>query len=210
VSPRFAGKRCLVAGKGEVADAVRARLAGEGAEVAWISQDALTSERDVQAAVEKAAGALGGVDVLVTAFHHREDRPFLDLDEKAWQRSLHTNLKLPFLVGREVAKLMAAAGQGTIVHVTSDVAARPGPGTAAYAASKAGLNLLSLGMALDLAPQAVRVCTVAASEDGTAAPGGNPPRAEDTAAAVAFCASPDASYVLGSTFYLNGPLPSRG
>ncbi len=88
-------------------------------------------------------------------------------------------------------------------HVGSDVALRPGPGTAAYAAAKAGVHLLATAMALDLAPDGIRVCCVAACEDSE-------PTAEDVAASVAFCASDEASYVLGSTFFLDGPLPYRG
>jgi NAD(P)-dependent dehydrogenase (short-subunit alcohol dehydrogenase family) len=70
-------------------------------------------------------------------------------------------------------------------------------------AAKAGVHLLATAMALDLAPDGIRVCCVAACEDGE-------PTAEDAAASVAFCASDEASYVLGSTFFLDGPLPYRG
>ena len=99
---------------------------------------------------------------------------------------------------------MAGRG-GVIVHVGSDVALRDEPGTAAYAAAKAGVHLLTTGMALDLAPDGVRVCAVAAPESAGDGLGDG-----DLAAAVAFCASDEASYVLGSTFFPGGLMPFRG
>jgi NAD(P)-dependent dehydrogenase (short-subunit alcohol dehydrogenase family) len=198
-----------VAGSGAAAEAVAERLRIDGATVsALVSDAALASDTGAAAAVERAIGELGGLDVLVTAFHERVDCPFLDIDDESWERALDGNLKCAFLVGREAARAMAASG-GVIVHVGSDVAARPGPGTAAYAAAKAGVHLLATVMALDLVPSGVRVCAVAACEDGAELPGGGAVGPEDVAAAVAFCASDEASYVLGSTFYPNGPLPVR-
>jgi NAD(P)-dependent dehydrogenase (short-subunit alcohol dehydrogenase family) len=206
VTPRLAEKRCLVAGRGAIADAVERRFLADGASVRVLDDDPLVLAREDGAlgAVEQAASDLGGVDVLVTAFAEREDRGFLDLDDASWERTLAANLKAAFLVGRAAARMMASGSGGVVVHVGSDVGAQPGPGTAAYAAAKAGVHLLTTVMALDLVSDGVRVCCVAAAErrpDG--------PTADSTAAAIAFCASEQASYVLGSTFYLDGPLPVR-
>jgi NAD(P)-dependent dehydrogenase (short-subunit alcohol dehydrogenase family)/predicted choloylglycine hydrolase len=205
VTDRFAGKRCLVAGSGEGADAIAARLEAEGGRVVRLAGD-LATDTGSRAAVMDASSRLGGPpDVCVTAFAVREDRPFLDLDDEVWERTIDENLKGAFMVGREAARAMVGAGGGVIVHVSSDVAARPGPATSAYAAAKAGVNLLTIVQALDLAPDGVRVCAVAAPDDGAEPPGSAALGADDLAGAVAFCASDEASYVLGSTFYLNGP-----
>lgn len=210
VTNRFDGRRCIVAGRGVTADAVAERLRDEGGQVHRLDGDPamLSSEAGAVAEVERAILDLGGVDVLVTAFSTRDDRSFLELDDEVWQRTLDENLKSAFLVGRECARSMVEAG-GVIVHIGSDVGARPGPATAAYAAAKAGVHLLATVMALDLAPDGVRVCAVAACEDGSEGPSLTVPGPEAVAAAVAFCASSEASYVLGSTLYLNGPLPVR-
>jgi 3-oxoacyl-[acyl-carrier protein] reductase len=209
---RFEGSRCIVAGRGAVADAVASRLEAEGGAVARLAGEPLelASDAAAAAAVREAVDGLGGVDVLVSAFCERQDAPFLSIDDGAWERTLDANLKAAFLAGREAARAMVAAGSGVIVHVGSDVGARPGSGTAAYAAAKAGVHLLTTCMALDLAPDGVRVCCVAASEDGGAPPSSSVAGPADVAAAVAFCASGAASYVLGSTFFLAGPLPVRG
>ena len=211
VNRRFEGRRCLVAGRGEAAEAIAARLETEGGAIARLAGDPseLATDDGASAAVERVLSELGGLDVLVTAFCEREDAAFLSIGEDAWQRALDGNLKAAFLVGRECARAMVASGAGVIVHVGSDVGARPGPGTAAYAAAKAGVHLMTTCMALDLVPDGVRVCAVAACEDGSEAPGRSELGPEDLAAAVAFCASDSASYVLGSTFFLNGPLPVR-
>jgi NAD(P)-dependent dehydrogenase (short-subunit alcohol dehydrogenase family) len=211
VNERFEGRRCLVAGRGEAAEAIAARLGAEGGVIARLDGEPaeLASDDGAVAAVQQTLSELGGLDVLVTAFCEREDAGFLSIEEDAWQRALDRNLKAAFLVGRECARHMVVSGGGVIVHVGSDVGARPGPGTAAYAAAKAGVHLMTTCMALDLVPDGVRVCGVAACEDGAEAPGPSGLGSEDVAGAVAFCASDAASYVLGSTFFLNGPVPGR-
>jgi NAD(P)-dependent dehydrogenase (short-subunit alcohol dehydrogenase family) len=146
----------------------------------------------------------------VTAFASREDRPFLELEPELWTRTIDENLKSAFLVARECARWMVERGAGVIVHVGSDLAARPGPATSAYAAAKAGVHLLTTAMALDLAPDGIRVCGVAACDGGGEVPAPAGLGADDVATAAAFCASDEASYVLGSTLFLSGPLPVRG
>lgn len=209
---RHEHRRCLVAGRGELAEAVAARLREEGGTVVLLAEDAssLASDDGASAAVASALGRLGGLDVCVTAFSNRSANSFLEIDDQEWVRCIDENLTCAFTIAREAARAMLASGGGVIVHVGSDVAARPGPGSAAYASAKAGLQLMSTCMALDLSLDGVRVCAVAAPEDGAGAPHGELLGPKDTAAAVAFCASDEASYVLGSTFFLNGPLPVRG
>jgi NAD(P)-dependent dehydrogenase (short-subunit alcohol dehydrogenase family) len=208
---RFGGKRCVVAGSGVGADAIAVRLEAEGGSVDHLPTPAgeLASDAGARAALAGATVRLGGTPaVCVTAFAVRDDRPFLEIDDESWERTIDENLKSAFLVGREAARAMVEAGGGVIVHVSSDVAARPGRGTAAYAAAKAGVNLLTTVQALDLAPNNVRVCAVAGSGGGES--DSATPSPDDLAGAVAFCASDEASYVLGSTFYLDGPVPIRG
>lgn len=207
---RFVDLACAIGGDGLVADAIALRLEREGGRVArLIPAGELGDHEAGVASVADAAAALGGLDVLVTAYHERSDRSFLQLDDETWQRTLDANLTSAFVAAQHAARIMVGAGHGVIVHVGSVVGARPGPRTAAYASAKAGVHLLAMAMALDLAPDGVRVCAVAAPEsasnelDQSLGP-------EDVSAAVAFCASADASYVLGSTFYLDGPLPVRG
>ena len=149
---RYESRRCIVAGSGTVAEAVVQRLRSEGGAVAALAHDpsALVTDAGASAAVAAAVAGLGGLDVCVTAFVHRCDAPFLEIDDAEWVRCIDENLTCAFTVAREAAREMLARAGGTIVHVGSDVAARPGSGSAAYAAAKAGLQLMSTGMALDL------------------------------------------------------------
>jgi NAD(P)-dependent dehydrogenase (short-subunit alcohol dehydrogenase family) len=209
---RHEHRRCIVAGRGALAEAIAERLRQEDGTVVLLPQHAATLATDegAAAAVASAVDELGGLDVCATAFASRTDVSFLEIDDEQWVRCIDENLTCAFTVAREAARAMLARSGGVIVHVGSDVAARPGSGSSAYAAAKAGLQLMSTSMALDLSLDGVRVCAVAAPEDGAGTPHGEQLGPADTAAAVAFCASDEASYVLGSTFFLNGPLPVRG
>ena len=154
--------------------------------------DALATDPGARGALKAALDVLGGLDVLVTAFSTRSDRTFLDIGDD-WQRVLDENLTCAFLVAREAARWMADAGGGVIVHVGSDVAARPGPNTASFAAAKAGLQLMMAGMALDLAPLGVRVCSVSVPDGRVGGLGSFSLGDDDVASAVAFSASDKAS-----------------
>jgi NAD(P)-dependent dehydrogenase (short-subunit alcohol dehydrogenase family) len=199
-----------VAGVSILADAIVARITAEGANCVQMTESpgALATDQGAEAALKRVVEALGVLDVLITAFYTRVDRPFLDIGEE-WQQVLDENLTCAFLVAREAARCMTGAG-GVIVHVGSDIAARPGPGTASFAAAKAGVQLMTMSMALDLAPLGIRVCSVAAPAERGTSLGCFSPEDEDIASAVAFCASDSASYVLGSNLSLTGPLPFRG
>jgi 3-oxoacyl-[acyl-carrier protein] reductase len=141
--------------------------------------------------------------VLVTALDVRHEAPFLDLTDEAWTEVLDGTVKAAFLASQDAARAMRDAGGGVIVHVTSDLPLRPPRGAAAHAAAQAALQMMSTTMALDLAPDNVRVCAVAAPESDTDVTD------EDVAAVVAFCASGEASYVLGSVFHPGGGAPVR-
>jgi len=213
VAARFADRCCLIAGTGPVADAILSRFRAEGASAASVASDSsvpLSSDEQARSIVADAARELGGLDVFVTAANFRDDHDFLTVTDEDWERTLDINLRTPFLLSREAARLMVAAGGGVIVHVGSELGADPGPGSSSFASAKAGVHLLAAVMALDLIPDGVRVCAVAAPEDGRhSSNAAGSPGPDDVAAAVAFCASAEASYVLGSTFFLRGPLPFR-
>lgn len=194
------GKRCVVAGQSEPASVIVDRFRKEEAEVIALdlAPAQLTDESVVKQHINHAAAQLKGLDIVVTAFVTRDDRPFIEIDDQLWMQTLNENLKCPFLVGREAARIMALGGGGVIVHVGSNLANGNQPGTGAYAAAKAGVHLLTTGSALDLIPHNVRICCVAANELD-----GGKDSLHDLAGAVTFCASDDASYVVGSTFSLD-------
>ncbi|KPK88797.1 MAG: hypothetical protein AMJ94_14080 [Deltaproteobacteria bacterium SM23_61] len=83
---------------------------------------------------------------------------FLELDEEEWDRVLGVNLKGPFLLTQAVARVMIERKvRGRIVNVSSTASLVSRPGIAHYATSKAGLNMLTKVLAVELAPFGIRV-----------------------------------------------------
>jgi NAD(P)-dependent dehydrogenase (short-subunit alcohol dehydrogenase family) len=96
--------------------------------------------------------AFGGIDILVNNAGINSDKPFLDLTEGDWDRVMAVNLKGPFLCSQAAGRAMVAAGKGSIVNISAVTAVDARKGAANYCSSKAGLNMLTKCMALELAP----------------------------------------------------------
>jgi len=77
--------------------------------------------------------------------------------EETWNRVLDTNLKGTFFCSVEAAKVMRSSGGGSIVNVSTVVAARGMRNMTPYAASKGGINALTIQLAVELAPDGIRV-----------------------------------------------------
>ncbi len=131
----------------------------QGGQALAIQAD-IASAKDVEAMVERVVSAFGGIDILINNAGLSIDAPFLDMSEEAWDRTMDVNLKGPFLVSQAVGRHMVAARCGCIVNVSATSAVQARIGNANYAAAKAGLNMLTQSMALELGPH-VNVNTVA-------------------------------------------------
>jgi NAD(P)-dependent dehydrogenase (short-subunit alcohol dehydrogenase family) len=216
----------LARGAGDAGDAADGQVAvGLVADVS----DELASA----AAVERAVHTLGGVDVLVNnAGIGGPDTDVAGTSLAEFRRVLDVNLTGTFLMCRAVAAVMIGQGSGgAIVNVGSVFGQQGVAGGAGYCASKAGVALLTHSLALELAPQGIRVNTIApgnmatemhwdelrsrAARSGTdfgeqvemvkaAIPLGRHGTGDDIAGTVAWLVSPDASYVTGQTIGVNG------
>src|SRR3954462_5361869 len=175
------------------------------------------------AVIDERAEALGGVDVLVNNAGGGHSTPFLELELETWQEVLDLDLTAPFLCAQRAARRMVdQGGGGRIVNVTSVHEHVPLEGSSAYCAAKGGLGLLTKVMALELATHGITVNAVApgeiatpmtgaADEDPTQIerpmiPTGRPGHAREIAAAIAYLASPEASYVTGESHVVDGGL----
>lgn len=134
---------------------------------AEISQLDLRDPETASSAVGQLAGQLGGIDVLVNAAGVNRRALVADEDIRGWRDTLDVNLVGPWACAHAALPHMIAAGGGRIVNVTSVLASVPLAGGAAYAASKAGLELLTKVMALELADRRIMVNAVAPGHTAT-------------------------------------------
>ena len=125
----------------------------------------LADPGQVRSLVEQVVGELGRIDVLVNNAGIYEEHPILATGyeewQRAWRRTIDTNLIGPANLLHAVVPHMVAAGGGRIVNVSSRGAFRGEPDHPAYGASKAGLNSLGKSMARALGPHGIYVTTVA-------------------------------------------------
>jgi NAD(P)-dependent dehydrogenase (short-subunit alcohol dehydrogenase family) len=181
---------------------------------------------DVTGLVSDAAASLGGIDVLANNAGISWREPFLDITPEHWDRIIEVNLRGMFLVGQAVARHMVTRGGGVIVNMASTNGLGAEADFTHYNASKAGVVALSRTMAVELGPRGVRVnalCPgyvdtplnheIAAATDNPdfaddyvreAIPLGRAGRSEEIAAAYAFLASDDASFITGATLVIDG------
>jgi len=135
-----------------------ARLAGKG-NVA-IKCD-VSSESDTKAAVERAAKALGRLDVLLNGAAMTDaSATVLELDLAALNKVFATNVGGAFLMSRWAIPHMAAAGGGSIIHIASQLGTVGTPGRVAYCSTKGALITMAKAMAADHASQKIRVNTL--------------------------------------------------
>jgi meso-butanediol dehydrogenase/(S,S)-butanediol dehydrogenase/diacetyl reductase len=145
-----------------------------------------------------------------------------DTDVDAWNRVIAINLTGTFLAARAVIPSMRGRGGGSIITMSSSTGAHDAsPGNVAYVSSKGGVAMLTKAMAVDHAAEGIRVNAIAPgptatpmlgtvmTEDemrrfGEAMPIGRLAQPEELAAAAAFLASDDASYVTGAVFAVDG------
>ena len=192
----------------------------------------VADELSVAEAVREVVAIMGGIDLLVNnAGMGGPSRTVVDTALEDFRRVLDVNLIGTFLMSRACASLMADDGGGCIVNIGSIFGQQGTANGAAYCASKGAIALFTHSLALEVAPLGIRVNTVAPGnmltemhledlraravarggslEDEVEAvratvPLGRHGTGDDIAGAIAWLASPDASYVTGQTIGVNG------
>jgi NAD(P)-dependent dehydrogenase (short-subunit alcohol dehydrogenase family) len=206
----------------DAAESVARGVRGTGARCAVVPVDTAV-EADVERLFDTAERELGAVTGLVNnaavtgPLGRLADTGTADL-----RRVVEVNLLGALLCSRRAARLMAPRGEGAIVNVSSAAATLGSPGEYVhYAATKAAVDALTVGLAKELGPDGVRVNAVApgavdtdmhaamgdpgrAQRIGAAVPLGRAARPEEIAAAIAWLFSPDASYTTGAVLRVSG------
>jgi NAD(P)-dependent dehydrogenase (short-subunit alcohol dehydrogenase family) len=198
-----------------------AALLDAGNDVVALGSDA-ARRADVAAAVAACLTAFGRLDLAVANAGIERPARLLDVTDADWDAVMDVDLRGPFLLTQEAARVMARTGGGRIVVVASTNAFAPEGGSLAYNVAKAGVVGLARAAALELAPSGVTVNAVgpglvatdmtASVVDDPAArawyldriPAGRFGRPGDVAGAVAFLASDDAGWITGHHLVLDG------
>ncbi len=186
----------------------------------------VTNSGSVERAFAATESELGDVDVLVNCAGWDEFRAFADTDEAFWRRVIAINYEGVLRTTQAVLAGMAERGSGRIVNISSDAARVGSAQESIYAGAKAGVIAFTKTIAREVARRGVTanvVCpgptdtpllTAMAGEDGErlvaalerAVPMRRLGRPEEVAAAVAFLASEEASYITGQTLSVSGGL----
>ncbi len=118
--------------------------------------------QEVDRASADAVAAFGHIDILVNnAGTTHRNRPMLEVEEEEFDRIFAVNVKSIYLFARSLVPHFRAWGGGVILTMGPRAGIRPRPGLAWYNASKGAVNLLSKSMAVELAPDRIRVNAIA-------------------------------------------------
>jgi len=161
-------ERCVAEGARVVISDAHERRLGEAAErlgagVAAALPCDVTVEDQVQALFDRAADALGAVDVVVNNAGLGGTADVVDMTDEQWAKVLDVTLNGTFRCVRAALRQMEPRGSGVIVNNASVLGWRAQRGQAHYAAAKAGVMALTRCAAMEAAPHGVRINAVAPS-----------------------------------------------
>jgi 3-oxoacyl-[acyl-carrier protein] reductase len=219
VAKALAAQGARVALSGTREEALKAVAAEIGGDCVILPCN-LSDTAAVDALVPSAVAVLGQLDILVNNAGVTRDNLVMRMKDEEWDQVIAVNLSAAFRLIRAASKPMMKARFGRIITITSVVGATGNPGQANYAASKGGLTAMSKALAQELASRTITVNCVApgfitspmtdvlpdAQKEALTSriPAGRLGEGAEIAAAVAYLASRDASYVTGQTIHVNG------
>lgn len=242
---RLDGKIALVTGAGSgIGKCIAETYAREGARVALADLNAdaaksaaraignnaialrcdVSKKAEVDSAVEETLAAFGALDLLVNnAGATHVNKPLLEIGEDEFDRIFAVNVKGIFLACQAAVPALRKRGGGVIINIGSTAGLRPRPGLSAYNATKGAVHVLTKSLAVELAPDGIRVCAIAPVATDTPllpsflgpAPGmrekfiatvplGRLALPQDIADAALFLASAEAKFVTGNIMEVDG------
>ena len=198
--------------------------------LSWIPLD-VTQPKNIQACVEQAVAAHGRIDILVNVAGVVSAGNAQNLSEQEWDRVIDINLKGTFLMCQAVMPVMKQQKFGRIINLGSvlgknggnprpwiDPSEQDRAGNVAYGVSKAGVHIMTVYLAKELASFGITVNAVAPGPIGSAMttnfpqvlrdliPAGRMGKASEVASAILFLAAPDTAFITGEIIDINGGL----
>ena len=180
----------------------------------------VTDASQIASVIETVEKQFGVVAILVNNAGVTRDNLLMRMKDEEWDEIMSTNLKSVFSLSRAVLRAMMKARYGRIISIASVVGVMGNAGQTNYAAAKAGIIGFSKSLAREVGSRNITVNCVApgfintdmtrslpqTQRDALLAhiPLGRLGQVEDIAAAVAFLASSQASYITGTTLHVNG------
>ena len=199
-------------------------IKSSGGEALAIQMD-VSNQSEVNQTIDKIISKFGRLDILVNNAGIYSPKPFLELTEEEWDKTIDINLKGQFLCAQRAAREMAKNKWGRIINIASVASGQVGVGIAGgahYTASKGGVIGMSETLAIELAPLGITVNVIAPGAIDTpmikaaqmpqeamegllaSVPLKRIGKPEEVAHTVAFLASEESSYITGSTIYVDG------
>ena len=201
------------------------QITGDGGKAVFVHAD-VTRPDEVRAMVETAVSAFGKLDILVNnAGYSHVNQSMLEVSEAEFDRTYAVNVKAIYLAALEVVPLFRKQGHGCIINTSSTAALRPRPGLTWYNGSKGAANVITKSMAVELAPERIRVNAVCPVIGATgmletfmgqpdtpelrqkfieSIPLGRMSRPEDVANAALFLASDESEFLTGLCLPVDG------
>lgn len=215
------GARVMLCGRRrEPIEAMVAQIRAQGGEADWVQAD-VTDEQSIEHAVSHTLERFGQLDVMVNNAVNYTWGPLAQLSTEDWHKSLRGSLDVAFFGTRAAFRAMQGRG-GSIINMGSVAGLLGSPGLSAYGAAKAGVVNFSRAVALEGAPEKIRVNVVIPGivwSEGTreamrseqmieatarAVPLGRIGQPEEVGNAILFLASNEASYITGQTLVVDG------
>lgn len=222
IAERFARDGAMVAVwdiNGEGAAETAKAITGAGDTAIAIAADC-ADEAAIKAAADETRAAFGPINILVNNAGIGPHVKYFDQDLAMWNEIIRINLTGPHLCIREMLPAMIEARWGRVINITSSSTQSGSPSQAHYVATKGGLLGLTKALALEFGnsgvtfnmvppgsidtPMLRRATNLDMDSFAKTIPVGRLGTGEDIAAACAYLASPDASYITGQTISVNG------
>jgi 2-deoxy-D-gluconate 3-dehydrogenase len=181
----------------------------------------VTDIDSIRHARDRYADQVGGLDVLVNSAGYSVNRPAWDLDERDWDTIIDTGLKGLFFCCQILGSLMREQRHGSIINLSSTLSSGVVPGASAYATCKAAVSHLTRALAVEWAPDGVRVNAIAPGATPTPSrrsrqtpqhrqalidriPLGRLGDVADLVPVALYLAGADSDFVTGQTLYVDG------